>query len=191
MKIFQIGAFVCAACLVAGTAFGGPSIPSQFGNRVSENPRFKAPFATLDLDGDGAADQVYLVSIAPGSPKATFAADVTVLPDVFEPTPTALGNRDEKIALAVVFGKTGRKFLITDCDESAVHFFDTDPNSIWSANPIPITAARRGSAQFRDFQKQEKRIRNDVLVLGTEAGTDIALYWNGKTFTVFWPADGD
>src|SRR5262249_2976490 len=63
-------------------------------------------------------------------------------------------------------------------------YFDTP---IWSGSTPPVAVAKRGSKAFREFQKQEKRIQHDVLVLGTEAGIDTALYWNGKTFALFQP----
>jgi hypothetical protein len=39
------------------------------------------------------------------------------------------------------------------------------------------------------FHTQEKQIAHHFVVLGTEAGIDIALYWPGKPFTVFWPPE--
>jgi len=52
---------------------------------------------------------------------------------------------------------------------------------------VPLSLAKRGSKVFADFQRQKKAIRNDVLVVGTEAGIDTALYWTGKGYALFSP----
>ncbi len=183
MRKVLFPAILFAAVLVSQAALSASAVTPLFGSRVSENPRFKAPYLTADLDGDGAADAVYMVSIAAGSPKAVIAPDVTVLPKLFDSQP--LGPHAEKLALAIVLAKGQRKFLITGYQGEGVSDFFGSP--IWGEKSIPLSVAKRGSQAFRDFQKQEKQIRNDVLVIGTEAGIDTALYWNGKGFALFEP----
>lgn len=184
MRKLFFAVLVGGGFLFANQGFAAPSIAELFGSRVTGIARFSSPYARLDFVGDGVADPVYLVSIAHGSSKLTISSDVTVVPDVFGVPPGhPLANNSERIALGVVLGRSGRKFLITDFDNSA-HFFDSP---IWQEKSIPISVATRGSPAQKAFQKQAKSIENDILVLGTEAGIDIALYWNGKNFAVFWP----
>lgn len=148
--------------LVANTAAAEPAAAQIFGERVTVNARFKQPYGAGDFDGDGKIDQLYLVSIAQGS--KPFAKDVSVVDRLFGAQ--ALANGPEKIALAFAMGG-GRKLLVVDRD-----FF---ASPIWSANPVPLGIAKRGSKPFSDFKRQEKRIANDIVVLGTEAGIDRAL----------------
>ncbi len=156
-----------------------------FGSRVSENTRFKAPYLAADLDGDGAADAVYLVSIAPASPKAVIRSDVTISSKLFQSQP--LGSHAENLALGIVLAKGKRKFLITGYQGEGVSDFFGSP--IWREKSVPLSVAKRGSRTFLEFQRQEKHIRNDVLVVGTEAGIDTVLYWNGKAFALFEPSE--
>ena len=170
---------------LTSAALAASVVTPLFGSRVSENARFKAPYLTADLDGDGAADAIYLVSIAAASPKAVIAADVTVSSRLFYSQP--LGAHAEKLALAIVLAKGKRKFLITGYEgEGVTDFFDSP---MWGETSIPLSVAKRGSQAWQDFQRQEKRIRNDALVVGTEAGIDMALYWNGKAFALFEPSE--
>jgi hypothetical protein len=175
-----------ALSLAAAGASAAPSLP-PFGSRVATIAHFHQPYEVLDFDGDGVPDQLYLVSVAAGSPAATIAKDVTVLSRPLKGEP--LGNRAEPLALAIVLGKSGQKYLLTDAMGGTTHFFDQSPGSIWKQEPFPLSIAKRGSEQFVTFHKQEKQIAHDIVVLGTEAGIDIALYWTGKTFTVFWPPE--
>jgi hypothetical protein len=147
-----------------------------FGSRVVPVAGQSAPFATADLDGDGVPDSIYVVSVSSGS---TLPPDVTVVSGLWSSTWRA--SSSTKRALAIVVGKPQRKFLIADPD-----YFDTP---IWSEKQLPLAVAKRGTKPFREFQVQEKRIQHDILVLGTEAGIDTTLYWNGKTFALFEPIE--
>lgn len=183
MRKILFPAILLAAILASQAALSAPVVTSLFGSRVSENARFKAPYLTADLDGDGAADAVYLVSIAKASPKAAIAPEVTVSSQLFYSQP--LGAHEAKLALGIVLAKGSRKFLITGYQgEDVTDFFDSP---MWGEKSVPLSIAKRGSPTFLDFQRQEKHIRNDVLVVGTEAAIDMALYWNGKAFALFEP----
>lgn len=144
-----------------------------FGPRVAGQ---SAPFATADLDGDGVPDAIYVVSVSSGS---ALPPDVTAVSNLWS-SPWHTSNSTKR-ALAIVLGKQHRKFLIADPD-----YFDTP---IWSEKQLPVAVAKRGTKPFREFQAQEKHIQHDILVLGTEAGIDTALYWNSKTFALFEPIE--
>ncbi len=179
-----VGTMLAASLAVAETtpATAPLDVSAIFGSRVAENPRFKAPVMIGDFDGDGVPDALYLVSVKPASPTASFAKDVTVVEGLWYAQP--LGNRGEKLVPAIVFGKTGRKFVLPGHEEAGTDFFESP---IWSADPIPLSVAVKGSRQFKQFAKADKRIKNDVIVIGTEAGEDTALFWTGKKFAWYEP----
>jgi hypothetical protein len=153
-------------------------IPALFGGRVQAvSPRGKA-FLTGDFDGDGVADALYFVRILPKAKGGGLATDVTVA-DPWNQQPVS--DAGELLALAIVAGAGGRKYLLHDAA-----FFSTP---IWSAPELPLGLAKKGSKQFREFQRAAKGVKGDILVPGTEAGIDIALYWDGKKFTLFWPKE--
>jgi len=178
----------CAAVAVvfpfdasASRAAPAVNVSILFGSRVVANARFVAPY--LEGDFDGTTDAVYLVTVLPASPKASFTKDVTVTGDLLGTAP--LGNRGETLALAIVNGKSARKFLITGYEGEGVTDYFGSP--IWGTKPIPLALAKKGSQAFRQFREQEKRITNDMLVIGTEAGIDTALCWNGARYVLFAP----
>jgi hypothetical protein len=181
--------FVFAACLLwAGSGVAAPAtspadVSKIFGSRVVNNPLAKAAL-TGDFDGDGVPDTVYLVTIKPASPQASFAKDVTLVENLFNGTP--IGGHGEKLAVAIMLGKDKRKFLLTAYGNGNAGFFDTD---IWGTAPLPLEVAKRGSKDFKYFAQGEKRIKNDVIGVFTEAGINTAVYWDGKTFAHYWPAE--
>jgi hypothetical protein len=180
-------------CLMLLTALGisgaeaasSDNVSQLFGSRVQASDRFAAPFATGDFDGDGTPDAVYLVTILPQSADHKLAADVTVISKLFGTAP--LGARGESLALAILHDGGKRKFLLTGYQgENTSGYFESP---IWSGTPTPLAVATRGSKSFEEFQKQEKKIKHDILVVGTEAGIDTALYWSGKSYAIFRPVE--
>jgi len=172
-------ALACAVLMVAvvpsrAVAQAAVDIPAQFGNRLK--PR--APQAQLsgDFDGDGVADTLHVVQVLPRTKQNSIANDVTISNPWSQHAP---GDAAEPLALAIMQGQ--KKFLLHDAE-----FF---ASPIWGQSKLPMEVAKKGSAQFRKFQRQAKGIKHDILVLGTEAGIDIALYWDGKKYVLFWPEE--
>ena len=173
--------------LAAARTVAGPAndVPKLFGARVQANGRFQAPFATGDFEGDGEQDALYLVTILPGSSSGGFAPDVTVIDGLFGQQ--SLGVRPENLALAIVQEGGRRKFLFTGYQgEGVADYFDSP---IWQQSPVPIQVAKRGSKTFADFRRQDGKIKNDFIVVGTEAGIDTALFWSGGGYILFQPAE--
>ena len=183
-RALLVGASAFLALSGAGTtpATAPQDVSAIFGPRVVENPRFKEPVMIGDFDGDGAPDALYLVTVKPASPTATFAKDVTVVEGLWYSQP--LGTHGENVVPAIVFRKSGRKFLLPGHENNSTDFFESP---IWSADPIPLSVAVKGSKQFKQFAKADRRIKNDVIVIGTEAGDDTALFWTGKKFAWYEP----
>jgi hypothetical protein len=130
-------------------------------------------------------DAAYLVTVLPESAQDKLAGDVTVVPTQFGREP--LGSRGEALALAIVQKSGRQKFLLTGYDGEGVSDFFGSP--MWESPPPPIAVAKRGSKTFRTFQGQEPGIKHDILVVGTEAGIDTALFWNGKSYILFSPLE--
>ncbi len=176
-----------AACVLAMTAaaHAASEISFLFGSRFSIAPGADAPSITADLNGDGAEDRVFLVSIAPASEVNREAAGVTVLSNLWHAKP--LGAHGAKRALAIVLGQGGGKFVITDYRGGGVRGYFETP--IWDAKPLPLGYAKAGGITFLKLADQGMRAEGDIVILGTEAGIDTALYWNGKAFKLFEPAE--
>ena len=185
MKLLELSLF-CGLAFLAGLAPADAApndLPALFGTRVAPAARFPAPVATGDFDGDGMPDQAYLVTVKAGSATAKLAPDVTVNDKAFGAEP--LGEHAADLALAIVPGSGKGKTLFTDYrGEDSTGFF-TSP--MWEEAKPPLSLAKRGSKAFAEFKRQKKAIRNDVLVVGTEAGIDMAIYWTGKGYALFEP----
>ena len=152
---------------------------------MTANARFSAPFLSGDFDGDETADAVYLVTILPQTAQNKLAEDVTVVGMVFGREP--LGARGETLALGIVQKGGRQKFLLTGYDGEGVSDFFGSP--IWGSLPPPIDIAKRSSKVFQTFQAEEPGIKHDILVVGTEAGIDTALFWNGQNYVLFSPVE--
>jgi hypothetical protein len=181
--VLAVLAGVLAGPALAATPGTAPQDVSHiFGSRVAQNSRFKEPVMIGDFDGDGAPDALYLVTVKPASATSTFAKDVIVVEGLWYSQP--LGNHGENVVPAIVFGKSGRKFLLPGHEDRSTDFFESP---IWTQDPIPLSVAAKGSKQFKQFAKADKRIKNDIIVIGTEAGDDTALFWTGKKFAWYEP----
>ena len=180
-----MGMALVAAALSHAVRAAPSTISQLFGSRVEANGRFAQPYATGDLDGNGKPDAVYLVTILPQSAGHEIAGDVTVIGKLFGSAP--LGPHGEALALAILQDGGKRKFLLTGYHGDSVSGYFESP--IWSETPIPLAIAKRGSKSFEEFHHQERRIAHDILVVGTEAGIDTALYWTGKSYALFQPAE--
>jgi hypothetical protein len=192
MMVFQpfrrhmgVLALIASLSVMAPLVSAAQDLSALFGSRVTANARYKAPLFTGDFDGDGTPDAAYLVTILPESAQDKLAGDVTVIGTQFGREP--LGSRGETVALAIVQKSGRQKFLLTGYEGEGVSDFFGSP--IWERLPPPIDIARRGSKAFRTFQAEEPGIKHDILVVGTEAGIDTALFWNGQSYVLFSPAE--
>ena len=172
------GTLLLLALLRSASADGGAA---SFGSRLEPAAGFAAPLIVGDFDGDGAADRVYVVHILPRSPERTIAADVRPAnPWASREAPEPLDAAADGLALVIVHGNGRGRFLLYGA-------FLNSP--IWQQRPLPLKLAKKGTAAFRHFAREAPAIRHDLLVLGTEAGIDVALYWNGARYAVFWPRE--
>ncbi len=169
---------------IGNAASTSGDVSSQFGSRVSAYQGKAQPFLSGDFDGDGKPDAAYLVTVAPAAKNKAFAANVSLVDSLFGTPP--LGSHGESLALAIALSSNQRRFLIASYGEGGSGYFDSP---IWKSKPLPLSVATRGSKAFRGFAKQDGHIRNDVVVLGTEAGIDTALYWDGRKFVLFSPPE--
>ncbi len=126
-----------------------------------------------DFDGDGVADEF------------TFNREVgkvTSKSDVRRVNPWKI-DKAKKTAKGVGFlvrlSRTPQTYLLHDSD-----FFDTP---MWKEGKPPVEVITRQDRRYREWKKQVPALQADALQVGTEAGIDILLYWNGKRWELFWP----
>ena len=114
--------------------------------------------------------------------KAVVDRDVTII-DPWNPgaTDRVLGN----IAIGMRLGCKNA----TQCP--LVVFSDSDffSSPIWSERPYPVAKVVSGTPEHEEWKARVQKLTADALRIGTEAGADILLYWDGKAFSLFWGAE--
>jgi hypothetical protein len=58
---------------------------------------------------------------------------------------------------------------------------------MWSQKPLPMKIIGTKDRAYVAWKKVAPEMKGDGIQLGTEAGIDIMLYWNGKRWRVFEP----
>lgn len=158
-----------AAWIVPAALAGAPL--EEFGSGILTHHALASPIV-LDLDGDGRLDAVRAVRIAPGARPA---------PRVHAANPwrgRPLPARGAPLALAITHA-SGRRHLLHDAE-----FFATP---IWGSAPLPLEPVRRGSPRYRTLARLAKPAKGDLLLVGTEAGIDLVLYWDGRRYVLAAP----
>ncbi|RJP64971.1 MAG: hypothetical protein C4539_13855, partial [Ignavibacteriales bacterium] len=92
---------------------------------------------------------------------------------------TKVSSYGEQLSLRIKFGNVKEEFLIHDSS-----YFATP---MWSSDSLPVRILNKNNKEFSEWKKTIPELNSDAIVLGTEAGIDILLYWNGYKFNLFWP----
>ena len=169
----------CKTCDVTGiprSPFAGIPV-----SRILPDPRFPVPIAAADLDGDSVPDKVTIVHIMPSASGRTIDRDV-VLANPWDTALSAQPMPDEntQMALLVINSATGSRYLLHS------PYIELS-NNLRSRGPFDV--ANRKSLLAASFWKDCPAVRYDILVMSTEAGIDIALFWNASAhrYDVCWP----
>jgi hypothetical protein len=128
----------------------------------------------VDFDGDGVADEFTLTREAN---KVTSNSAVRVV-DPWDKT-KASRKPAKGVGFIVRLSRTAQTYLLHDPD-----FF---ASPIWKEAKPPVETITKQDRRHREWKKQVPALQADALQLGTEAGIDILLYWNGKQWRIFWP----
>jgi hypothetical protein len=177
-------ALSCISIVGVAPCLADPANVSElFGARVEAVPGVKSPLVVGDFDGDGKADAVYFVNVAPASGDKSLASDVHVV-NFYRGH--ALDAKSSGRALAIALDNGAQKFLVVDFEPGSQGFFESPSwanAKEWNKDhPAPPHAVKRGSADLKGYPCLGKATKGDVLMLLDEAGIDEALAWAGKTF---------
>ena len=126
-----------------------------------------------DFDGDGVADQF---TITRDAQKVAKEAGVRVVNPWQK---RGASKRSPKgMGLVVRLTRSPQSFLLCDPD-----FFDTPS---WKEGQKLTKVITKKDKSYADWKKKVPGLKADAIELGTEAGIDILLYWDGK-WELFWP----
>ena len=129
-----------------------------------------------DFDGDGVADEF----------KVTRDADKVLkdsgvrLVNPWQTKKSSMNSSLKGLALVIRLTRQPQTFLLHDAD-----FFQTP---IWTEAKPPVRVITKKDKGYAAWKKQVPALRADAIELGTEAGIDILLYWDGR-WRLFWPKE--
>ena len=160
---------------------GGPQPGNEARSRIALHPRFRAPVTQADLDGDGKPDAISVVHILPGGAGREMDPAVRIA-NPWDSGTSAQGLTDEDQTMA----------LVVENSRSAARYLLHSPLVEISARVgagHPVAVERANTRLARRFRKDCPDLRHDFLRMATEAGIDIALFWNAGTnrYDVCWP----
>jgi hypothetical protein len=134
-----------------------------------------ASLNAADFDGDGVADTF---EFARGAVALRHAKDARVV-DPWS-NETARRATGEGVCLCVRLSRERRSYLIRS------EFFSA---AFWQREPRPLKIIRPKDRAYAAWKKSAPGLKGDAIQLGTEAGIDILLYWNGHGWRVYEPPE--
>jgi hypothetical protein len=161
------------------------AIQLLFGPDIEPAADHSPYYLTGDFNGDTREDLLVLVRLKSVN---SLPKEVRVLnPWGYE---TKDSPKASTLALAIVHGSAegwdspsplGR-FLLVDSE-----YFSTPTWQESQEAPLSLKKRRRTNSRVR--ATQPKMAKGDAVSLGTEAGIDITLYWDGKTYRIYQPQE--
>jgi hypothetical protein len=135
---------------------------------------FAAHCLAADFDGDGVADEFKVTREAEKLSKDSGVR----LVNPWHAQKSSANSSPKGLALLVRLTRQPQTFLLHDAD-----FFKTPS---WQEGKPPIRVITKKDKGYAAWKKQVPALRADAIELGTEAGIDILLYWDGR-WRLFWP----
>ena len=169
----------CKTCVVPDVSFSFLSDTPV--SRILSDPRLSAPITKTDLDGDTRPDEVTIVHIMPSATGRVIDQDLVFAnPWDTDLSAQPLPEKDTQMALLIRNSASGKRYLLHSP-------YVELSNNLRSGGPVDV--ARAKSSLAAAFRKDCPTLRHDMLVMSTEAGIDIALFWDGraKAYGVCWP----
>ena len=164
LPVCWLTAVLAAATLVAAPATASDR-PCEAGPPLVDGQRAKV--IEGDFDGDGKLDRIWVRPPGrEGFMKFEMASDPW----------TGFRRRFDPARRALVVDQYHRCTLIQHA-----RFFDSP---IWDAADAPIRLLPPREADTREWRRFTRGGRGDRVLIGTEAGMDILLYWDGRRWRV-------
>ncbi len=126
-----------------------------------------------DFDGDGVADEFATTRDAQKVAKESGVKLANPWEEVLKSKKSPKG-----FGLVIRLTRTPQKFLVHDAE-----FFDTP---MWKEGTVAPRVITKKDKKYKGWKKQVPALKGDAIELGTEAGIDILLYWDGR-WQLFWP----
>ena len=130
-----------------------------------------------DFDGDGVADEFTIIRDAT---KEAGASGIQLV----NPWGLAPKEKPKGLGLRIRLSRASQTYLLHDPD-----FFSQPIWIVLIEGKPPVKVITKKNAQYGAWKKQAPGLQGDAIELGTEAGIDILLYWNGKQWRIYSPPE--
>lgn len=127
-----------------------------------------------DFDGDGVADEFTITRDAAKAAKEPAVHLVNPWEEVIRSKQPPKG-----LGLIVRLSRAPRNYLVHNPE-----FFSSP---MWLEGKPAVEVITKQDRRYRAWKKEVPALKGDAIQLGTEAGIDILLYWDGKQWRLFWP----
>ena len=142
---------------------------------------FARSVLAADFDGDGVADQFTITHDAAKAAKEAGAVLVNPWKKKNSSLNTQPSTLNGTLGFIVRLSRVGKRYVICDPE-----FLGTP---IWKEQKPPVETIVKTDQRYREWKKEVPALKGDAIQLGTEAGIDILLYWDGKQWRLFWPKE--
>ncbi len=181
MKLLLV-ALLAVGGLTVGAMVQGDAIAKPAKEKAKPKPepgieilRNRIPFRWEgDFDNDRAKDTLTVVRVT-----SAFRPSSRV--QLFNFWGNAPLKTPENLALQLISSRRKQPILI-----HSQNYLDSP---LWQGQQLPIQIIKRGTSAYQTWRQQVGTLRGDGIVLGTEAGIDTLLYWNGETYRLYSPPD--
>ena len=129
-----------------------------------------------DFDADGVADDF---TVTREAEKMAKQPGITIV-DPWQEKSSSGKSSPKGVGLLIRLSRTPQRFLLWDSD-----FFSTPS---WKEGKPPARVVTKKDKGYAAWKKQVPALKADAIELGTEAGIDILLYWDGR-WRLFWPKE--
>jgi hypothetical protein len=133
-----------------------------------------------DFDGDGVADEFTIIRDAA---KEVGASGIQLVNPFWQEPPVS-NQKPKGLGLRIRLSRASQTYLLHDPD-----FFSQPIWIVLIEGKPPVKVITKKNAQYGAWKKQAPGLQGDAIELGTEAGIDILLYWNGKQWRIYWPPE--
>jgi hypothetical protein len=162
-------------------------IRNLFGTRIGPADDRKPYYWTGDFNGDNITDLLVMVRLK--GPTRALPKDIVVLSFWNASAQSNPSPQDSELALAIIHGSDAG-WNTAPAGKYLIHSKDFFSSPLWESTSTKelISIVRIGSKKSR-ATGPPVAAKGDSISLATEAGIDTFVYWNGKTYRLFEPAE--
>lgn len=158
-----------------------PAVSTKYDSSIFATSKSIADDQVIDINGDAQPDTVNVVTISKSM--TNLPSSVTLI------TPWESNENEVKKPHSLAEGSLNNVFVTFDSSKQFLVHDVNDISLLDTEAASEISVASKSSLAELELSELSERAKGDVIVIPTEAGIDIYLYWNGSTFQTYEPIE--